>query len=225
MDRAAAAMNDAAKSIYTFPIQFPYLNMALDELQEEFELNNVPVTNQTSVSISVAVGVTEIIPSVTLPVVGEVYYPDDLVEIQQVWERLEGSSEPFIPVTPQEFLPHFFDDVILPQLVYYSWQDQKIKFRPASSPREVKLDYIKDLFVAVTDEDDVIGIINSQAYLSFKTAQFLAFFCAENKTRADELKGLAAIALERNLGISSKGRQSIMTRRRPFRSGYRSRGY
>lgn len=224
LDRTASLMNDTAKSTYSYIVMIPYLNMALDELQEEFELNNVPVTNLTSAGITVIAGVTEIKPTVVPPVIGEVYYPTDLVEIQAVWERLDGSSEPFIPVTPREFLLHVFDDVILPQLCYYSWQDQKIKFVAASTDREVKLDYIKDLFVVVDASTDVIGIINSQSYLSFKTAEFCSMFIGENKTRADELKGHAAIALERNLGISSKGRQAITTRRRPFRSGYRSRG-
>lgn len=224
MDRAASLMNDTAKSVYTYLVQIPYLNMALDELQEEFELNNVPVTNQTPAEIVFPAGSTEIIPAVTPPVPGEIYYPTDLVEIQAVWERLSGSSDPYIPVTRREFLLHVFDGIVLPELIYYSWQDQKIKFTEASTDRDVKLDYIKDLFVEVTDSDDPIGIINSQSYLSFKTAQFLAFFVGENKTRSDELQGLAAIALERNLGISSKGRQAITTRRRPFRSGYRTRG-
>ena len=225
MDRVVSLMNDTAKSVYTYPVQMPYLNMALDELQEEFELNNVPVTNQTSAAIVVPDGTTEILPEVTPPVVGEVYYPTNLVEIQAVWERLNGTSDPYILVTLQEFLPHFFDGIVLPQLCYYSWQDQKIKFQPASTDRDVKLDYIKDLFVEVTDEDDVLGVINSQSYLSYKTAQFCSFFIGENPSRANELKGLAAIALERNLGISSKGRQGMNTRRRPFRSGYKNRGW
>lgn len=225
MDRVASLMNDTAKAVYTYVVQIPYLNMALDELQEEFELNNVPVTNQTSSpAIVVDAGVTEIIPTVVPPVVGEVYYPTDLIEIQAVWERLNGSSDPYIPVTRREFLLHVFDGIVLPDLIYYSWQDQKIKFNPASTDRDVKLDYIKDLFVEVTDEDDPIGIINSQSYLAFKTAQFCSYFIGENPTRANELKGLAAVALERNLGISSKGRQAITTRRRPFRSGYKTRG-
>jgi hypothetical protein len=57
MDSAAALLNDQAKQQYTYLVQIPYLNMALSELKEYFELNNVPVTDTfTSTPITVASG-------------------------------------------------------------------------------------------------------------------------------------------------------------------------
>ena len=41
MDASASMLNDTAKTSYTYVAQIPYLNMALRELQEFFELNNV----------------------------------------------------------------------------------------------------------------------------------------------------------------------------------------
>jgi len=46
---------------------------------------------------------------------------------------------------------------------------------------------------------------------------------AENPTRAQELNGDAIRSIDRALGITIKGRQSQVTRRRPFRAGYKSR--
>ena len=60
---AAARLNDVSQSIYTDAIQLPFLNIALAELQEIYEANNIPVTDQTSAVINVpldAAGVVSI---------------------------------------------------------------------------------------------------------------------------------------------------------------------
>jgi hypothetical protein len=61
MDLAAAAMNDVDKTVYDYETQIPYLKMALQELQEVFELNSLAVTERSSAPIPVNAGVTEII--------------------------------------------------------------------------------------------------------------------------------------------------------------------
>jgi hypothetical protein len=54
MNQAAALLNDPSRTVYTYPVQIPYLNQALQELQELFELNNIPVTDTvTSTPIEV----------------------------------------------------------------------------------------------------------------------------------------------------------------------------
>lgn len=221
MDKSASLMNDTAKTVYTYTAQLPYLNMATDELEESFELNNVPVTNQTSTVIEVDAGEVIIRPvGLTAP-----NYPSDLVEIQQLWERLQGSNDPFIPMTRYEFLPHVFDDILTNSLNYWIWQDQRIKFIGANTDREVKLDYIKRLIPSELTESSSIGIINARSFLYYRTAALCSQFIGENKTRADELNMFAVMALDRTLGISTKGRQAIVTRRRPFMSAYKARGY
>ena len=42
----ASLMNDTAQTLYTNAAVLPYLNLALDDLQEIFQHNNVPVTNE-----------------------------------------------------------------------------------------------------------------------------------------------------------------------------------
>jgi hypothetical protein len=68
-------------------------------------------------------------------------------------------------------------------------------------------------------------MINSRSYLSYKTAALCAMFIGENESRAKILNDQADEAMERLEGISNKGRQQIMTRHRPFRAAYKSRGY
>ena len=223
LDGAAALMNDAAKTQYTYAAVLPYLNMALDTLQEMFELNNVPVTNETSAVIPIDAGVTEI--HKVLQPSSPPEYPHDLVEIRRLWER-NRDIDPFIPMNKQDFLPHYMEGQETNALIWWVWINQTIRFLPSDTDNDVKIDYVRALFApiqqVVTDTD--IGVINCRSYLKFKTGAFCARYAGENETRADELDEEAALAIDRSMGISTKGRQAKNTRRRPFRANYRSRG-
>ena len=217
MDRAASLLNDTAKSDYTYTAQLPYVGMALDELQEEFEQNNVPTTNSESSVIVLPIGTTDI-GFTTTPAL-----PSDLIEIQQIWERLSGSAEPYIPMTRVEFLPHYLDGEIIDVLVFWAWEQQKIKTLGATTARDLKLDYIASLFPTSYDQTTSISIINTKSFLAYRTAALCAEFIGENPTRAQSLNQDAVLAMDRALAIPTKGRQSIAVRRRPFRASYRSR--
>lgn len=226
MDKSASLMNDTAKTVYTYTVQIPYLNMALAELQEHFQLNNIPVTSVTSAGITVPIGTTEIGPvdggvgETTAP-----NYPTDLIEIQQLWERLSGSEDPYVPLVKKEYLPHFLDDMPVSSLLIWAWVNQQIKFVGATTARQVKIDYIKAIFAEITSEDDEIGVINAQSFLMYRTAALCTQFIGENESRASALNDMAVAAADRVTGIGVKGKQSITIRRRPFRQSYKARGY
>jgi hypothetical protein len=122
MDRSAALMNDPAKTDYTYVAQLPYLNMAIDELVENLEESNSSPTNQTSTVILVPVGTVMITPieHPTPP-----HYPVDLVEIQEVGERMSGTNDPFIQLGRREFLTAYPPNN---SLLFWHWEDQIIKF-------------------------------------------------------------------------------------------------
>ena len=225
MDRSASLMNDTARVTYTYTAQLPYLNMAFDELQEAFELNNIPVTNETSAVITVPIGTIVIGPVDGIGASSAPNYPSDLVEIQGLYERLAGSNEPFVPMTQREFLPHAIDNLATEALQYWIFQNQRIELIGALTAREVKIDYIKKVFSDAIAESSVIGVINARGFLYYRTAALCAQFIAENKTRADELNNFAQIAMDKVIGIGVKGKQSIMTRRRPFMSAYKRRSF
>lgn len=211
MDTAAVLLNDPSKTDYTYVKQLPLARMALQELEEEFEQNNVQTTNVESAVISAVAGAT----TITLPT--------GLVEIQQMWERLSGTSDPFIPVTKVEFLPHYLEGVQTNDIIWWAFEQDAVKFLPPLTNRDVKLDYIRSLFLATADENTVISVINSKSFLQYRTAALCAEFLGENPTRAQELNQYAVLAMDRALGIPTKGRQAIQTRRRPFRAAYRAR--
>lgn len=218
-DAVRALLNDIAGDVYSNTTQLPYLKIAAAELREHFALNNVPVTNQTTTPpLDIDAGVEEI-SFTTTPAL-----PSNLVEIQQLWQR-PVESNPWIPVDKREYLPHNLEGVVTNQIPYWVWEDQKIKFLPSNADLQLKLDYIKTLFTDLVDEDSVIGVINADTFLSYRTAALVAEFIGENKSRADDLNGDASLAIDRTTGISTKGRQSIVTRRRPFRQAYKNYGY
>src|SRR5215203_3919947 len=96
--QSAALLNDASQSDYTNAILLPYLNIALLELEEVFELNNVPVTNETSAVLNVTAGVSAI-GFATTPTT----LPLNLKEIQRVWCSNEGQAS-WVLVERRDFL-------------------------------------------------------------------------------------------------------------------------
>jgi hypothetical protein len=123
----------------------------------------------------------------------------------------------------KEFLPHYLENVIVDSLIYWVWNGQKLGFIGANTDRDVKVDYVASLFPDDVDENTVINVVNSRSFLSYRTGALCAKFIGENESRSIELNQAAIRAIDRSLGISTKGRQDIAARRRPFRASYRSR--
>lgn len=218
MDAAASLMNDTNKQVYTYTAQLPYLKMALQDLRKKLQLDNIPVTNETSAALSVTAGTTAI-SFITSPAL-----PTDLIEIQRLWER-SSSSYPWTPMVRKEFLPHYLEGQTVTQFLIWSWIDNEIKVLESSADIDIKIDYIKQLLdLSSIDQNSVIGVINVDSYLQFRTAALCARFIAENETRAQSLDNEAITAFDILTGIESKAAQSITTRHRPFRAGWKSRG-
>jgi hypothetical protein len=225
MDKSASLMNDTAKTVYTHAAQLPYLQMALDELQENFELNNISITSQVSTAVTVSIGTTSINPVDGIGAGAAPNYPVDLVEIQQVWERLSGSTDPYIPMSQREYLSHQLDDVPVESLGTWAFVNQRITFAAATTSRQVKIDYIKKAFPDLITTSTVIGIINARSYLYYRTAALCSRFVGDNPSRAEELDNFAQMAMDRVVSIGVKGKQSISTRRRPFMASYKKRTF
>lgn len=214
--RSAALLNDQDLAVFTYTVQEPYLNQAIDDLKEEMELNNVPVTNVTSAVIPVAIG-ENTIGDTTGP-----QLPSDLVEIQALYEKQTGVTEDYLMMTRFDYLPLVEFQVEL--LMYWSWQGEIIRLLGATTDRDVKIEYIGSVISAVTSSTDTITVINSKSFLAYRTAALCAQFIGENIERSTALNMEARLALNKMLGIVTKGRQAINTRRRPFMSAYKSTG-
>jgi hypothetical protein len=220
LDLSASLMNDSGKQVFTYAAQLPYFNIALQDLQTKLELNEIGVTELTATSITVNAGVTAITANTTTGP----QYPTDLIEIQQLWERLHGSSDPFVPMFKRDYLPHYLDNIPVTDLIYWAWLNQEIQFIGATTPRDVKLDYIRQYFAnTVSTTTATIDIINSRTFLMYRTASLIARYIGENPTRADSLNGEAGDAMETLLSLNVKGKQDVQIRRKPFLGGYKMR--
>lgn len=222
-------MNDYSQSQYNNITVLPFLNMALDELQETFELNSIPVTNEQSAIIT--------IPSITNPTpaqyVVQIGYntipalPQDLIEIQELWESPTGINE-WTHVDKREFIPNYLlDGTQSSQFLIWSWLHGAINVIGANQSNDLKMDYTANMFqtpILLANVNNSLSFINVGTYLQYKSGALCAMFVAENPERAQALDSLAGTALSRALGIPIKGMQSVTTRRRPFRASYKRRG-
>lgn len=217
-DSSAALLNDTALSVFTYVAQTPYLNIALKELQEELQLNNVPVTNRTPAVITITTGKNGIGGGA-----GNPDLPADFVEPLNLKERTSGNQFAFVDMKRVDFLPP--NQVPSAYLIYWSYENEVIKFISggATGPVDILLHYMASLFPKITDSNSFIRYDKGETFLIYRLAALCAEFIGENKNRSDELNLFAGTAIQRALGITTKGRQSIATRRRPFMAGWRSR--
>lgn len=219
--KASSLLNDTARTVYTYVAVLPYLQIALQELQEHFELNNIPVTQLTSTVLVVPVG-TIIINYNAGPLLVEL--PDDMIEPQQLWERQHG-VDPYVPMSRRDYIPHNLEGTPTGRLSFYVWENQAIKFLPANQIVDIKIDYIKDIFIPLVDETSFINVINASTFLEYRTAALCAEFIERNQASANALNIYAVMALDRATGIGVKSKQTILTRRRPFRAAFKKRGF
>lgn len=220
MDMAASLMNDTAKTVYTYAAQIPYLQMALQELREYFELHSISVTQETSAVIQVDAGQTQIVYNgTTTPAL-----PSDMVEPLQLWERTRG-IDPYIQMTRKDFIPLSIAGIVTSTFGWWQWNSQKITVPVANANNDIKIDYIKELFSPVVSESSIINVVNAQTFLQFRTAGLLAEFIERNNTSANAFNNNAVLGMDRATGISAKSKQSIQTRRRPFRGAYKRGGW
>lgn len=227
IEASGALLNDPELEEYTYAVQYPYLNIALSELQEIFELNGIPVTQKSSSVINVPSGITEVTFEPDIPVPGTDYLPEDLVEINEVFESPEDQAN-WTHVTRKDYLTA---DIIAgnTETSYFrvwAWQDQAIKLLAANQDNDLMLNYIKSIFPVIDADNsfEEVTILNTTSFLIYRNAGLCAEYLAENPTRAQTLNQNASMALDRTLGISTKGKQAIIYRRRPFRAAWKRRG-
>ncbi len=217
---AAARLNDASQSLYTDAVQLPFLNIALAELQEIYEANNIPVTDQTSAVINVPAASAGIVSIGFTGVAGRIL-PSDLIEPKVVWESPEGLNQ-WIPMTKLDYLPQYDFNAQINTLVNYQWATNAIKVLAANADNDIKLDYIRNLFTELTDITTDLLVQNSLSFLGNRVASLVAMDIEENEGRSQRLYIDALQGLDRALTIPTKGRQRITTRRRPFRSSFKA---
>jgi hypothetical protein len=221
IDFSAARLNDANKQLYTDAVQLPFVNIALAELQEIYQVNNLPVTDQTSAVINVPTASAGIVSIGFTGTAGRIL-PTDMLELKVVWESPEGLNQ-WTPMTRVDTLPQWQIGAQISNFGIYQWATNALKVLAANADNDIKLDYIRSLFTEVTDVSDDLLVQNSLSYLGNRVASLVAADIEENEGRSNRLYIDALGGLDRALTIPTKGRQRITIRRQPFRAGFKAR--
>jgi hypothetical protein len=220
MDRCAVLLNDPAKTDYTYDVLLPFVRMAFDELQDSLVESQSGVATYSYNGTILPKGSNAIWNAESLNTPN---YPQHLTEIQEISERLAGSSDPFVPLIRVEYPPNTEPG---DRLGFWAWQNQIIKFnvQGCTTDREIQMRYLVNGIISALSPSTSIGIMNAQSYLSYKTAALAAMYIGENKERAEILEAEALKAMDRIENINNKSRQQMMTRHRPFRATWKMRG-
>ncbi len=218
----ASFLNDSDQNLFTNARMLPYLNQALRDLQERYELYDIPVTHETSDVINIPAGTAGTVTSLGFTNPGP-KLPIGPIEIKQVWESPED-QEIWTPMSPRDFIPQQSLSAQIPQFLIYVWENDELRLMSASQDNDIKIDYIKSLFTPVSDVESDLGIKFDKcySYLAYRTAALSAFYIGENPNRAIALNADAEKAMDMALGTAIKGQQKIPTRRLPFRFGFKN---
>jgi hypothetical protein len=212
---SAGLLNDSAKAVYTDAVQLPYFNMALAELLEEMQRSGLSFNYSTNSVSTITAGITNIGGP------GGPSLPMDLIEPINLYERDVDTDEDYLEMRKTTFLPSL--TVLTSSLIWWTWQEQQIKFIGATTDRQIKIEYLRRGMQPVTDVNQVMPIINADTFLHFRTAALCAEFIMENTERANALNSNAALRLDTFISTKVKQTQSTPVRRRGFRSSIRNR--
>lgn len=216
LDSARVLLNDSSGDVYTNPDLLPLFRIGYDDLRQELQSYNIPITNSTTKAIAINQGMKDI-GGPTGPAL-----PRDLVSIEQCWERTAGTSDDMMLMQRVQYLPK--TDILTAFLQVWEWSKQYVHFLGANSDIEVKLDYTCTGLGPAIDSNTIVNLINGQNFLNFRTGALASRYIGENTERADELDGEAGRALDTLLSSQVKNSSGIVTRRRPFMANYKQRG-
>lgn len=204
---ARALLNDQNDNIFHNEVQFEYLKIAYDELRQELESNNIPISNRTSDIIEISAGVTDIGGPTGPPL------PLDFIDPLDLNERTTNTDNSYALMIRLQFLP--LSEVRTMYLGYWIYQDGMIKLLGATDDIDIKMNYIGDPLYGLIDEYTQVRVANSINALKYRVAALCARFIGENPDRANELDTFAINSLATLVSIPVKSAQSIITRRRP----------
>jgi hypothetical protein len=215
MDLAASLLNDSAKTLYSYPVQLPYLRIAQQELQQSLDLHECPVNLISEYETTIPIGTEH--PS--LPT--DFFLPISLQE-RKLGETLESSYVPMNEVANVRDLR--LDPATT--LIYWDYRHNCINFVKggATQDRQVRIYYWRQLDVANAGINEYASLPfrGAEPVLEFRTAALCSLYIGGNKDRYTLLNLDWGAAEDKLLSLITKNNQGKRVRRKPFRVG---RGY
>ena len=182
MERAAAHLNDPNQGLYTNTVLLPYIQQALDDLQDAMIDNSIGVLREVSAAKDITAETTDM--SSTLPT--------DVVVPVRMHERADGGDDDDWISMVKGVLPI---REMGPILVHWEWRESMVYFVGATVAREVRLTY-RRLFSPISGASSSIEMPTAMSFLACKTAEHAAGLAGANPTRSRILKDMAAKALD-----------------------------
>lgn len=210
MDASAVLLNDAAKTLYKYEVQIPYLKMANRDLEQQLDLgeNQVNLISEYLTTVPASQKVLSLPTDFFLPI--------------KLQERKSGETldSAFVPMNE---CPNVSDLRVDPvnYLNYWDYRHNCINLIGSTEDRQVRLYYWRQI-AEIVNEGSLEIIRGAENYLSFRNAALIAQYSAGNVARAAALNADAQIYGDRLLSIFIKNNQGNRVRRKPFRIG---RGY
>lgn len=202
--RAAIHLNDPNQLVYTTAVLIPYLNMAIDELDEELAVYEVTPMRKKSIVIDVAAGATVLAS-----------YPVDYVETIALYDRADGNTGDWFEV--KEVIEVDQNYTTASGIEYWASRNGLININPPTSARDVKLEYIAGMTIA-TQSSTGIDIESSRRFLSLLTARNAARDAGNSISKAGSFKEDIDRARDRVVRRLQKSVQGVAgVRRKPYR--------
>lgn len=171
-------LNDPSGAVYPDTPVYNLMNKAYKELQLKVTALGISTTKEiTSSPVDVPAG--------TLRLADGALLPADLIVPITLYERADGSTSEFdfVEMQEQEWEPNEQPGTALNCWV---WREDEIKFRGATTAREVKIRYLKGLG-SIIDGNSPIFIISSEGWIAQRTAALAALLLGSNPTRSAAL--------------------------------------
>jgi len=207
MKRAAALLNDRNRALFDDTVMLPYLQSAQEELEQEFNLNEVETNLISEAVITVSINAT----SIALP---ESFFLPISLE-----ERPPGTI-PFVDMIEKPNI-HNLGLTSQTTIRYWDYRHNCINIIGPTVPVEIRLYYWRTLPEIVNSGSDE-PMKGAKNCLAFRTAALCAEFVGgiSGKSRADSLNLQAEMHVDRLMSLYTKNNQNKRVRRRPFRASY-----
>lgn len=237
LNKTRAITNDVMESnagdVLTddWPATWEYLNIA-QRMCQEYLANNGVETNVKEVILSGLTACGNVDPSTQVWVSQSGYFdgandhqtpalPADMIIPSRIWERFDGTQNPFVQVTPaNDGLDGF-----LPQAPYfrlYDWRGNAIYMPGATMTNQLRIRYIA-YFQDLTAPDSVVPYPRVAIALAWMTA-FVFAQARGDMTAVATLKAEAYDQLDNIVSYSIRRKQRRGVSRRPY-GGFQRYGW
>lgn len=207
MDDAAALLNDAGKSMFTYATQLPYLRIAYKDMDQQLTLSGLELNLISEAEITVLAGATALgLPS-------SFFVPISLQE-----KLPAETNDKYYPIDERKDISAL-NEVATNTLRYWDFRHNCINFIGATVDRKVRLVYWRTL-PDIVDQATQSEIRGGQNFLAFRTAELCSRYIlgASARERSDNLRMESQIAGEQLVALYVKNDQGNRVRRKPFRT-------